>query len=158
MLEVWQGRNEHEGYNLDGGDYYLPDFLIPRLNVWIEIKPTKPDQDACRKAEKLARFTDRMVYIFFGDVAPPDAVFGTTEDSAQAYAFWPTNYGSDHPYLWCECPSCGALGIEFDGRSDRLGCKCTGPGCPRSPHGDKGYNARSPRLLEAYDKARMMRF
>ena len=31
-------------------------------------------------------------------------------------------YGDSY-YRWCECPDCGWIGIEFDGRSDRLDCK-----------------------------------
>ena len=62
----------------------------------------------------------------------------------------------DHDYRWCECNSCGAIGMEFDGRSDRLPCKAIK--CPRSYHGDKGYNSNSPRLMRAYEEAISYRF
>lgn len=31
--------------------------------------------------------------------------------------------GWDNQFYWCECPTCGLVGIEFNGRSDRLECK-----------------------------------
>ncbi len=53
----------------------------------------------------------------------------------------------DRNYMWCECPHCGMLGIEYMGRADRISCEC-----PKSAHGDKGYNYDSERLIRAYRK------
>jgi hypothetical protein len=61
----------------------------------------------------------------------------------------------DSGYFFCECPGCGLVGIEFDGRADRL---LWPPSCPRPRGGDRGHNADSPRLLRAYAVARAARY
>ncbi len=57
----------------------------------------------------------------------------------------------DSGYFFCECRSCGLIGIEFDGRAERLLCP---PSCPRPRDGVRDCNADSPRLLRAYATAR----
>jgi hypothetical protein len=56
----------------------------------------------------------------------------------------------DSGYFFCECPCCGLVGIEFDGRAERLICPET---CPRPRDGVRDCNANSPRLLRAYAAA-----
>jgi hypothetical protein len=131
---------EPEGFNFDGV-CYLPDFWLPDLDCYVEIKGTSPTGTEINKAMLLWKATGKSVYIFFEPPEVPD--IGT--DSA----FTP----GDWQHWWCECPHCHLIGIEFNGRADRLGCKC-----PKSPHGDKGYNSDSPRLRDAYDRARSARF
>jgi hypothetical protein len=54
-------------------------------------------------------------------------------------------FAAEQPgYLFCECPCCGALGIELDGRADLL-CEC----CAGAPL----RNALSDRLVAAYTAA-----
>ena len=55
---------EKEGFDLDG-IYYLPDFWLPDLKVWVEIKPEVPDSDVM---DKLARFRDLVgpIVLFCG--------------------------------------------------------------------------------------------
>jgi hypothetical protein len=139
---------------------YLPDFWLPRHNWWIEIKADEPTLPELALAQMLAFETDCDVYIFYGDVRGPGKwdVGGTP-----AYKIWPGGGGEDSPYMWCECPTCGQLGIEFDARSDRLGCKESSDravaGCPRTgANRDKGYNGTSDRLMDAYAAARQARF
>ena len=43
---------ELEAFNL-GNESYLPDFFIPELSTWIEIKPIAPTESEWRKAELL---------------------------------------------------------------------------------------------------------
>lgn len=62
--------------------------------------------------------------------------------------------GADYDYYFCSCDECGYIGIEFNGRSDRLGCKNKKrKPCTCSTHGDKGYNYRTKMLLDAYRRA-----
>jgi hypothetical protein len=173
-----QHEYEKEGFDLGDGVWYLPDFWLPQLKVWVEIKGADPDEDACDKASKLAVGSGHRVFVFFGGHTLPDSEFG----APRAYAFFSDGSG-DQGYQWCECSECGQLGVEFDGRSDRLPCKepfacwragefahfdssdvhrsecdCD-HGCKRTGgNGDKGYNANSPRLMKAYSAARAMRF
>lgn len=163
---------------------YLPDFWIPHLDCWIEIKGQEPTKQEETIASMLAYATDKDVFVFFGDMMVPSGfeIAGTPSHAHFAGSGW------DTPYMWCECPSCGSLGIEFDARSDRLSCKrcyhCTFnvdaigtwrednlprcpvhgfppnlKGCPRTGgNNDKGYNGDSSRLVAAYTAARQARF
>ncbi len=173
---------EREGFDLGDGQLYLPDFWLPAQKFWVEIKGEDPNEDACDKAHRLAVASGFPVFVFYGGhVVPSD-----TQSPPKAYAFFSDGAG-DSEYLWCECSSCGSLGIEFDGRSDRLPCKqcyrcwsakrpvsvleqfnaafnqaekvCDCGSCPRTGgNGDKGYNYASSRLCKAYSASRAIRF
>jgi hypothetical protein len=57
---------EKEGYHLSNGEMYLPDFWLPDLGIWIEIKgqePTKAELERCRL---LREATGNAVAIFPG--------------------------------------------------------------------------------------------
>lgn len=141
-------RYEPEGFNLDGGDLYLPDFYLPRLDCWIEIKPVKPEAAAVRKMNKLAWHTQKTSFIVYGNLLP---WWSNDEDGAQAIMFWPHERGcdEDQPYAWCECPCGDRVGLTFSGKPDRLGCGCTDTTPWRWP---------APRLPAAFEAARGARF
>lgn len=156
---------EKEGYELQSG-WYLPDFWLPTLDCWIEIKGKPPTEKEGQLAGELAVATQKKVYIFAGDI--PSAEFGEggnrytplqgPNSLASVHQLRPgiVDFGWDNCYQFCVCLDCGAIGIEYDGRSDRLPCKDTG--CSRSLHGDKGYTSGTERIQSAYDKARQARF
>ncbi len=49
-LEI-EWRYEHEGFILSPlGECYLPDFYLPELGYWIEVKPAFPNEEAQRKS------------------------------------------------------------------------------------------------------------
>jgi hypothetical protein len=77
--------------------------------------------------------------------------------------------GGDIHYLWCSCPGCGKLGIEFDGRGARvcgqptadaayLPNKCIRENGRKIGHPDKGYSFDDPRIVAAATTARSTRF
>lgn len=136
---------------------YLPDFWLPHLNCWIEIKGQEPSRRESALADMLAFHTNSPLYLFYGEMRGPE---GWNRVGPPAYKIYGGS-GGDHPYFWCECGTCGFMGIEFDARSDRLDCKesydRTVAGCPRMD-GDKGYTGDSPRLMAAYAAARQARF
>jgi hypothetical protein len=127
--------------------FYVPDFWLPRSQQWIEVKPDIGDEGYDRltleKAHRLAYHSGYAVRILCG-----------TPGFVCPYQEHPSYRGyipSDYMYLWCECQNCGAVGLEFEGRSERLSCK----------HGtgnDKGYNWRTDRLQEAFETAAKHRF
>ena len=45
---------EPEGFELGNGLRYLPDFWLPDLKLWVEIKPVSIDSTAAEKATRLA--------------------------------------------------------------------------------------------------------
>lgn len=136
-------RYELEGWEF-GGVRYLPDFWLPEQQCWMEVKGTEPTEAEWQKAYFLAEGTGRPVFIFYGEVGP--------DGTAQRFA-----NGWDDEQMWCECPHCGSFGIEYHGRAARLPCRCIkkndGPSWA-----DRGHNAKSTRLLAAYEAARSARF
>lgn len=173
---------EKEGYDLGDGLRYLPDFWLPKQEMWVEVKGDPNDRSYLEKVERLAKGTGFPVLVVHDVVMPRDDWSNRAECD---WWIWFSDGGADGPYWWCECPTCGLIGAEFDGRSDRLPCKtcyvcelllegktvavaadgkCPGHGepkqvgCPRSSHGDKGYNHETPRIAAAYAAARQARF
>lgn len=57
---------EPEGYDLDDGDYYLPDFWMTDLKCFVEIKGQEPNEDELRKARKLYCHTEKAIALFHG--------------------------------------------------------------------------------------------
>lgn len=45
---------EPEGFDLGDAGWYLPDFFIPWLNVWIEVKGGEPTREEMQKCEALS--------------------------------------------------------------------------------------------------------
>lgn len=155
---------EPEAYMIDGQGY-LPDFYLEDQDAFFEIKSPTAPSSAWRKLVGLVRLTGKTGFLMRRPpVAPPDFSVRYDEE-AGAIMFCKMELsmpdgiqpggevGEDSPYLWCECPRCGRTELQFDGRADRIKC-----GCQKSPHGDKGYNAWSPRLLRAYNYASGYRF
>lgn len=56
---------EKEGFDF-WGERYLPDFWLPELNVWFEIKPTEPTKDQFGKIARVGRSTKSAVVIAWG--------------------------------------------------------------------------------------------
>jgi hypothetical protein len=141
---------EKEGYTLPSGRKYLPDFYIPHLDCWIEIKGTTPAVGEDEKAFALADITKKNCYIFYGQIPMP-GLFGMEPNYDSATAAFP-GYGGDNQYWWCVCPVCGRFGIEFNGRGARV---CRSKCCPDS---DKEYTFNDILILNAYKAARSARF
>lgn len=163
---------ETEGFDLGAAVKYLPDFWLPTLRIWIEIKGPDPTDGETEKAHRLAVQTGSPLFVFHGGIEMPDSPRG----APKAYGFFP-DLTADYGCQWCECPDCGQIGITFEGRSDRLPCKMdyasawklkTGSditvpapkgGCPRhAPNLDKTRNVATEKLSAAYGAARAMRF
>lgn len=119
---------EHQGYDLDG-TYYLPDFYLPSLDDYLEVKAVQPDKTCGPKWNSLETPGSE----------PPGLE-----------AFFPDD-GWDHPYQFCICLQCRKIGIEFDGRSARIKCGC-------HKEGDRAHTADNPRLIDAYNAASSERF
>jgi hypothetical protein len=128
-------RYEYEGFQL-GDRWYVPDFWLPETKTWIEIKPPfnrEYEREELRYQEtvtlcgQLAGKTKNKVVLLacgFGDWLLDDwkhrrnmiAFFGRSDGD---------DYGTDNPYLPAVCSTCGKLGFEFEGRSERIcGGRC----------------------------------
>ena len=149
-------RYEPEGFDLDGV-WYLPDFYLPGLETWVEVKPYEPTEDEWNKCELLAELTTKRVWLTFGDMPYPHPDWTKPESDfpyGSGYMFFGKE-SFDMPYWFCTCHVCGKIGLQFDGRGARIPCECD-----HSDHGngDKCYSADDPILVAAYAKARQARF
>lgn len=141
---------EKEGYQL-GDFFYLPDFWLPEMHCFIEIKGAAPALDECTKAILLAEFTSRPVFIFFGS---PEQPWREGEVSKSGHKF--TDRGEHDTHQWfCECQDCHKISIEFLGLANRMICPCMFEGRP-----EKGRDIQcdSPRIRVAYDKSKRYEF
>jgi hypothetical protein len=101
---------EKEGYELDDGSYYLPDFWLPDVGLrnfdkggsWIEIKAT---------VEEIEKHTERMEAFGLDLVAfaglPPG------EDESYTPSGYQISPGWDNYMIFCICPKCKRVSIQY---------------------------------------------
>jgi len=65
---AWQ--YEPQGFDLGDAGLYLPDFWLPQVSMWAEVKPDKPTDDELRKAHALACQSGNPCLLLVG---PPSA-------------------------------------------------------------------------------------
>jgi hypothetical protein len=180
---------EPEGFDLTAYDlgYYLPDFFLPDLNYWIEVKPENfaGDEEAYKKLAYVAQATKSFGLLVAGEPYL-NVELGGFRHRGQANnahdTWWTVHAGlddylgeeyagrSDGPYLFCVCPLCDKIGIHFDGRGERI-CSDESCGIKRTReqalaldlwgslyHGDKAYSGDHPLIVSAAEAARSARF
>ena len=156
---------EPEGFELPSGRY-LPDFYLPEMDDgwYIEIKPDTKDGLALagKKIDELTIATRKKGIVFCGE--PMVGVNIANDYDTKHHGWWMSCAyasdetgellsGGDGPYLWCVCNTCGKVGLQFDGRGDRVCGALHGV-----PHGDKGYSGNWPKIVRAAEAARSARF
>lgn len=129
---------EAEGYDLGEDGRYLPDFWIPELGCWLEIKGARPNPYDIKRVVSLALSAGRPVVVFQGEIAP-DMMGGIATD-----AFYPKCY------FWAGCGVCGWIDIIDYAARNAVNC----PGC-QAP---RLFRASTPELRTAFDAARSARF
>ena len=174
---------EPEGFDLKKHNlgYYLPDFYLPDLNYWIEVKPenfSREDEAAYEKLACVAVGTNAKGLLVAGEpyLNVEMASFNNCPalDSARD-KWWLVGGDADYlgtldgPYLFCVCPLCDKIGIAFDGRGDRVCRDICKPKRTREEaavlgfwgniyHGDKAYSGAHPMIAAAAKVARGARF
>lgn len=102
-----QWEYEKEGYDLDGV-WYLPDFWLPDLQRWIEIKGQSPTKSELAKVEKLHNKTDQPSCLFYG--LPGEnygwGYFDCLHDSSGGSA-------STDQLEWKVCPVCHTADVDL---------------------------------------------
>lgn len=140
---------EPEGFELEPGLFYLPDFWLPQFKSYLEIKPVYPTKDEEYKASVLAEKSGHNVYVFCGNPSLPDFGLG----SEVGRYIYPARGGWDDNQRWCHCPTCGLVGLEYEGRLYRTDCKCPYLG------GHNNYRGHdTAKLKYAYERATVHRF
>jgi hypothetical protein len=160
-------RYEPEGFDLDG-QWYLPDFYLPSIDTWYEVKGQEPAPGEVAAAWKLEQATGQRVVVAWGNIPHDADCNGRDHQSEHGRRNIETS--GDFDYAWCICPWCPAAGIEFDARSARIhGWKHHGlteqqawEAIKDKPNhhriDDKCYSGDHPRILAAYEAARSARF
>lgn len=184
---------ELEGFDLGDGIWYLPDFYLPNINggTYVEVKG-KMDDESRNKIMKFAGCGEDSLYVLGGIPTQAELSCNDINEYVDKYddCFWHfSTYvyeadgkkyrAGDWPYLFCVCPACGRVGIEFDGRGWRV---CGGSHRDKSLEtntykdekgivhqfahpevagwrtDDKGYSWNQRRLIAAYKVARQVQF
>lgn len=139
---------------------YAPDFHLESelFDLMVEIKPKKPEEGELVKAAAWARELNDVLILFGSVVPPPDGMNG--------WLMWGDLEKGGPPilkkdYWFCECPRCGRIGIALYGGVPE---DCV-ESCFTNSEEDmdllmsdelKGHV--SPKMLDAYEKARTFRF
>ena len=136
------------------GEAYLPDFFLPDLHIYLEIKPEGPTGHS-NFSEDVNKALAFGAYVCQGlpeenDINPA----GWIErgfDNPYADKRYSLLVPFDHGYDWCYCFSQKKIGIEYEGRSDRL--------IPRDQKkDDRGHSSDALILRQAWRAARTARF
>lgn len=137
-------RYEPEGYELPNGERYLPDFFLPTLDAWVEIKPNE---------QRLLAAKNRLEE-FAGGIWPTRFYVLIDDPYVVGYGVWRPNVNGmlkSSEQRWTECLTCDAIDLLPPNQP---------PGTVRC--GDCGESEnlerRSPRLVAAYTTARQERF
>jgi hypothetical protein len=151
-----------------GYAWYKPDFFMPGLDCYIEIKPKEPTDFELAKAAGWADIYDGDFYIFY-EFRPP------SEDSDSAcLLFWSNRYKKVIPsysHWWTECLECHRIAITENGEPphecldkcytrEALDYRYNWYSMSGREYDDEvyPYSSRSPRLLKAYSAARKATF
>lgn len=93
---------EKEGYDLGDAGWYLPDFWLPQLGVWVEIKGADPTENEKIKASSLADMTACPVILCSGTPG------FTTENIDNLYILHRHDYGME-TYFGYHVPPAGTF-------------------------------------------------
>jgi hypothetical protein len=132
---------EREGYDLGAAGWYLPDFWLPAMNCWLEVKPEPPSPGGRAKMLALAAATEWPVYCFCDCLPAWQSEDGTRERDL-GRAFLPS--GRAGRVWWT---SIGLMWGEED-RPAELG---------NSPQLDSAFSAALGARFEHEDRGKMAR-
>lgn len=138
---------EPQGFTTPHGPY-LPDFWLPEVNergVWFEVKSDGVRSDSDERWADLSEGTNLPVIVAFGLPSPDPSewhIDGNMEE-------W-IGEAADGSREFCICPTCGRIGIQYNGAEGRI--------CRHGDGDDGEYGSDHPRILACYAAARSARF
>jgi hypothetical protein len=111
-------RYEAEGFNV-GGTYYLPDFWLPQLKAFVEVKPTEAAAEQAKPvlAALVKQVGDRGILIS----GPPNLIEPPSIIGVDRHGHW------WNPAWWLQCSFCDRVSIAS-------GKSCDVGGANRLPH------------------------
>ncbi|MCH9010573.1 MAG: hypothetical protein IIC21_08120 [Chloroflexi bacterium] len=104
---------EPEGVVLEDGTWYLPDFWLPDMHKWVEVKPNgEISNDAWKKAQGLADVTERQVFLLNG--APWPMWYPVIDHLSMDWFCWVPKYTGDQLVTTHDgSPAVGAAKLRF---------------------------------------------
>jgi len=136
--------------------FYKPDYYLSELDIFIEIKPSKPCEIENIKAAGWAKHVNEIIILF--NLNPP------TLDLENGWFFsFPEIKKIPEimdGYCWCECPKCGHIDIAYEAQITSCGCYDKDYYNNLFFTEDKIFHGmeRTPRLLKAYSNAKKYKF
>jgi hypothetical protein len=131
---------EPEGFDLGEAGYYLPDFWLPGLKYWFEVKGQAPNPDEIFKSALLAFETGIQTFIAAGEIGIPEKIHSGHGVRYQGAFMRQLNFTFGHmgrplsiEYLkelanlkgpwnqfeaWGQCVNCQSLQIAWEGLSN----------------------------------------
>lgn len=139
---------------------YLPDFYLPELGLWVEVKPAKADVADPRGVRLWEDFAAEVgtdwdrdkTAMFLGPVPDPAQVDELGPPRPRDWYDAGIVILGDWRYAWCACPAGEHFDVAYEARGGRILC-----GCPRITD-DRYRTGDHPRILAAYRAARAARF
>lgn len=131
---------EPEGYDLGEQGWYLPDFYLTDLDMFVEVKGRTPTVDEECRAGRLHGLSGKKVALL-GDIP---RMTRADEESYFGYSFCFDDEQYDTDYYFCCCPECGKYGFHFSAKIRQCAC-------------ERAYNDDAF-FEECYSKARQARF
>ena len=132
------------------GLYYLPDFFVPSQRTFpkatfFEVKPVLDvvEEEKCWMLEEKEK--TRVV------ILRKMAWLRGVKHLDLSGLVCAHEVLGDYGYAFCQCQTCKAYGVEFEGRADRIGCPC-------KKSTDRGHNYNCESLLVAYAHAMTLKF
>lgn len=138
---------EKEGYDLGELGYYLPDFWLPELDMWVEVKGQKPTD---LEFELMRTITKSMSCSGIIVENMPSPKYWNGWDESQGY-YYEFGEGWYYGYSFTACDECGIVSVGYEGRI--CVCECNW----RTMNHDE-MSLDKKRMSNAYRKARSARF
>jgi hypothetical protein len=141
--------------------WYLPDFLLPKLGMYIEVKPATPDVLDPEGVKRWQYFAGQVATewdhgrtaMLCGAIPDPDLVDALGPPRMYEWYEQPAVMLGEWHTAWCACPTGEHFDIQFQARGGRILC-----GCSRIQDDRLYFTGNNPAILNAYGAARSARF
>ena len=136
---------EKEGYDLGEAGWYLPDFWLPDLECWVEIKGQHPTRDEQTKLAVLTEQRQDSVGVIRSTT--PDVV------ANEGYGYWSGKFAGWQTFAQClGCDAVGMMILSEQSKTVLFRMRCA---CDRTLF---GITPDTPELQAACAAARQARF